>query len=62
MTREQEVHILIGCADARDLNQTQVEAVSAGIKRYAEKGIDIVNLIPIFHSELRKDEFDIPII
>lgn len=41
MTREQEVHILIGCADARDLNQSQVEAVSAGIKRYAEKGIDI---------------------
>lgn len=41
MKKTQEVHILIGCADARDLNQSQVEAVSAGIKRYAQNGIDI---------------------
>ncbi len=38
---EQQVHILIGCADARDLNQLQVEAVNTISTAYKEKGIHI---------------------
>lgn len=41
MITEQQLHILIGCADARDLNQLQVEAVSDTIAAYKEKGIHI---------------------
>ena len=38
---EQEVHILIGCADARDLNHAQVDAIADAVKNYRAKGIDI---------------------
>jgi hypothetical protein len=38
---EKQVHILIGCADARDLNQVQVEAVNNTIKTWHIQGIDV---------------------
>jgi hypothetical protein len=28
MIKEKQVHVLIGCADARDLNQIQLDAVA----------------------------------
>lgn len=37
----QECHILIGCADARDLHHAQLEAITDGIKRFHSQGIDI---------------------
>jgi hypothetical protein len=37
----QECHILIGCADARDLHHAQLEAITDGVKSYRNKGIDI---------------------
>jgi hypothetical protein len=40
MTKK-EVHILIGCADARDLNQYQIDAVSHTIKAFAARGIEV---------------------
>ena len=38
---KQEVHILLGCADARDLNQVQLDTTREYIKKYREKGIHI---------------------
>jgi hypothetical protein len=39
--RQQELHILIGCADARDLNQVQLDAVAHQRLLFEEKGIDV---------------------
>lgn len=39
--KEKQVHILIGCADARDLNQIQVEAVNNTITFLRFQGIDV---------------------
>ena len=39
--KEKQVHILIGCADARDLNQTQLDAVSKTTTAFRKKGIEI---------------------
>lgn len=36
-----ELHIAIGCADARDLNTIQVDVINEKIQSYYEKGIDI---------------------
>ncbi len=41
MIREKQVHILIGCADARDLNQIQLDAVSNTTIAFRKKGIDV---------------------
>lgn len=41
MTKEKQVHILIGCADARDLSQVQLDAVSVVREEYRKKNIDI---------------------
>lgn len=41
MINEKQVHILIGCADARDLNQLQLDAVSHTSKDFRQKGIDV---------------------
>jgi hypothetical protein len=41
MSKEKQVHILIGCADARDLSQVQLDAVRVVTGQYAAKGIDI---------------------
>lgn len=42
MAREsQEVHILIGCADARDLDQTHLDAVADTIAERAARGIGV---------------------
>lgn len=39
---QQEVHILVGCADARDLNQIQVDGVSNTRRRFLEElNIDV---------------------
>jgi hypothetical protein len=41
MINEKQVHILIGCADARDLNQMQLDAVSYTTKEFLQKEIDV---------------------
>lgn len=38
---EKQVHILIGCADARDLNQVQIDSVNETIKAFKERGIRV---------------------
>ncbi len=38
---EKQVHILIGCADARDLSQLQVDAVEATITDFKNQRIDV---------------------
>lgn len=41
MIREKQIHILIGCADARDLSQVQLDAVNHTIHEFKrKKGID----------------------
>lgn len=41
MITEKQVHILIGCADARDLSQLQLDAVSHQTKEFRSRGIDV---------------------
>ena len=41
MTKEKQVHILIGCADARDLSQVQLNAVEAVTKEFIQRDIEI---------------------
>lgn len=38
---EQQLHILIGCADARDLSQLQVDAIINTATDYRQRGIDV---------------------
>lgn len=38
---EKQVHILIGCADARDLNQVQVDALRDNVLEFGNKGIEV---------------------
>jgi hypothetical protein len=39
--KEKQVHILVGCADARDLSQIQLDALSNTAAQFAERGIEI---------------------
>jgi hypothetical protein len=39
--KEKQVHIQIGCADARDLSQTQLDAVSKTMESFKKKGVEI---------------------
>lgn len=39
--QEKQVHILIGCADARDLNQIQLDAVSTTATAFRKQGIEV---------------------
>lgn len=39
--KEKQIHILVGCADARDLSQVQLDAISKMRRLYLEKGIDV---------------------
>ena len=41
MIREKQVHILIGCADARDLNQVHLDAVANTSKAFRQEGIEV---------------------
>jgi hypothetical protein len=41
MTKEKQIHVLIGCADARDLSQIQIDAVSNTTQEFRKKGIDV---------------------
>ncbi|NOT74381.1 MAG: hypothetical protein HOP08_05585 [Cyclobacteriaceae bacterium] len=41
MFTEKQVHILIGCADARDLSQVQLDAVETITNEFEGRGIDI---------------------
>jgi hypothetical protein len=41
MISEKQIHILIGCADARDLSQLQIDAVSHQTKAFRQKGVDV---------------------
>jgi hypothetical protein len=38
---EKQIHILIGCADARDLNQVQIDSVNETIKAFKGRGIHV---------------------
>lgn len=38
---EKEIHVLIGCADARDLSQIQLDAVDSVTEEYKKKGTDV---------------------
>lgn len=40
-TTKHEVHILLGCADARDLSQIQIDAVRGVSAEWRKKGIDV---------------------
>ncbi len=40
-TKEHEVHILLGCADARDLSQIQIDAIRHISAEWRLKGIDV---------------------
>jgi hypothetical protein len=39
--KEKQVHILVGCADARDLNQVQLDALRDGVQEFGDKGIEV---------------------
>ena len=41
MIREKQVHILIGCADARDLSQLQLDAISNTTESFRKSGIEV---------------------
>lgn len=41
MPHEKQIHILIGCADARDLSQVQLDAVDIVGETFLKKGIEI---------------------
>lgn len=41
MSKEKQIHIQIGCADARDLSQVQVDAVEQTIKDFHSRGIEV---------------------
>lgn len=41
MTKEKQVHILIGCADARDLSQVQLDAVAGVTDEYKQNGVEV---------------------
>ncbi len=40
-SKEKQVHILVGCADARDLSQVQIDSFNETIKVFEEKGIQV---------------------
>lgn len=40
-TKKHEVHILLGCADARDLSQVQIDAVRLVSAEWRKKGIEV---------------------
>lgn len=39
--KEKQVHILVGCADARDLNQVQLDALESVADAYQKDGIEV---------------------
>lgn len=39
--KEKQVHILVGCADARDLSQLQLDAIEKGTADFRVRGIDV---------------------
>lgn len=39
--KSREIHILLGCADSRDLGQTHLDAVTATIADWAARGIEV---------------------
>jgi hypothetical protein len=41
MIKEKQIHILIGCADARDLSQVQLDAVNHVSADYRRNGVDV---------------------
>jgi hypothetical protein len=41
MIKEKQIHILIGCADARDLSQVQLDAVDRTIEEFRGKGVEV---------------------
>ncbi|MDZ4822778.1 MAG: hypothetical protein SH856_04920 [Flavobacteriales bacterium] len=58
MSNKNQLHILIGCADARDLNQLQVDTVNSKISEYLERGIRVqVQVIRAAGSFVSKDVY-----
>ncbi len=41
MMIEKQVHIQVGCADARDLSQTQLDCIEQVTKEFAARGIEV---------------------
>jgi hypothetical protein len=41
MMKEKQVHILIGCADARDLSQVQLDTIDNVTQEFKEMGIEV---------------------
>jgi hypothetical protein len=39
--REKQVHVLIGCADARDLSQIQLDAIASTTDEFLKEGIEV---------------------
>ena len=39
--KEKQVHVLIGCADARDLSQVQMDAVKEVTERFKKEGVEV---------------------
>jgi hypothetical protein len=39
--KEKQVHVQIGCADARDLSQVQLDAIAKTTKEFAARGIEV---------------------
>jgi hypothetical protein len=39
--KEMQLHVLVGCADARDLSQVQIDAIAATRAKFLEEGIEV---------------------
>lgn len=39
--KEKQIHIQVGCADARDLSQLQLDSITQVTKEFAERGIEV---------------------
>ena len=58
MPNHNQLHILIGCADARDLSQLQVDTINKKVNEYSEKGISVqVQVIRAPGSFLSQDVY-----
>ena len=41
MIRQKQVHVQIGCADARDLSQVQLDALAKTTEEFRKNGIEV---------------------
>jgi len=58
MSQKDQLHILIGCADARDLNQVQLDVIGAKTREYARQGTRVqLQVIRAAGSFVSKDVY-----